>query len=208
MKSFQRAISLMTMENPNRLCLHNLTTALEFCFHKTGSRADLERAIKNQEQALSTLPANHMERGQMFDCFGDLFKERFLITRSRKDIDLAIANGKDAVTVTPPGHSKPAMRQVKLAIELQHRFKLTAFSDDFNRTIDNFVAAADDTSVPPVTRILASSAAQLLLESNEMKAKSFARVCSRPPSSYLSENFVAPRSAIGRGSRTRCIAVD
>jgi tetratricopeptide (TPR) repeat protein len=173
-ESFQKAISLMSKQNPNRpAALHNLAASLGFHFQMTGSLADLDKAIRTQEEALSALPQNHIERGEMLDCYGSLTKDLFLITKSPNDLDLAIVRGQEAVDVTLPGHSKLAIRQTNLAIELKHRFELTACKDDFNRAVAYFIAALDDTAAPPLTRILAaSSAAKLLLQSNKMKARS------------------------------------
>src|SRR5205085_2607701 len=62
--------------------------------------------------------------------------------------------------------------QSNLAIELKHRYELTESPDDFKKAIEYFVAAANDSSAPPLTRILAaSSASNLLLKSDPWKAK-------------------------------------
>src|SRR5437763_2092444 len=99
-------------------------------------------------------------------------KELFLVTKSPNDIDMAIAKGQEAVDVTPLGHSQLAIRQSNLAIELKHRYELTESPDDFKKAIEYFVAAANDSSAPPLTRILAaSSASNLLLKSDPWKAK-------------------------------------
>jgi hypothetical protein len=173
-ESFEKALSLMSKRNLNRpACLHNLTTALAFRFRMDGSRADLDRAIQRQGEALSDFPTQHMDRGEALDCYGTLMKELFLVTNSRKDIDMAIVKGQEAVDVTPLGHSQLAIRQNNLASELKHRYELTGSNDDFKNAIKYFVAAANDSSAPPLTRILAaSSAARLLLNSDQLQAKS------------------------------------
>jgi len=86
-----------------------LGLALQLRFEITGSMEDLDCAIKINEQAVISTPADHPNCAMYLDSLGNALQRRFERTGSMEDINRAIDTKKRAMESTPADHSNRAV---------------------------------------------------------------------------------------------------
>ena len=80
-----------TLPDSTRAVLYGLVAfELQNRFERTGSMDDLNRAITMNEQAVTSTPEDHPNRGRTLNNFGSALQSRFERTGSMDDLNRAI----------------------------------------------------------------------------------------------------------------------
>ncbi|RDA91099.1 hypothetical protein CP533_6693 [Ophiocordyceps camponoti-saundersi (nom. inval.)] len=112
-------------------------------FHWTGSRDDLNCAIRLLSMAVDALPRDHKEWASALGNLVDCQSSRSDQTGSIKDLEFAIDLARKAADATPV--DSKALRLKKLAHLLGRRFARTQSSDDLDATIGTLIEVKEAT---------------------------------------------------------------
>lgn len=119
------------LPNTARAKLYGLVAnALQLRFEKTRSLDDLDRAIRENEKAVASTSADHLDHAIYLSNLGNLLRTRFEETGSMDDLNQAIVIAEQAVALTAEDNPNLGGLLNNLGLALQSRFKRTGSTDD------------------------------------------------------------------------------
>jgi hypothetical protein len=104
-------------------------------YRETENRDDLEAAITNMAQVVSSLPEHHPHLPKMRHNLAALRFERYQTTGSSDDLEAAISIGEQAVSATPHDHTDRVTVVNNLGSMLHARFERQGIMDDLQASI-------------------------------------------------------------------------
>jgi len=103
---------------------------------RTGTAADLDRAIEASQQALAAVPPEDPARGAILANLGAMLRARSERTGRLPDVDQAVEAGERALAAMPPGGANRAGCLSNLGASLVVRYTFAGDSADLDRAIE------------------------------------------------------------------------
>ncbi|KAH0558763.1 hypothetical protein GP486_004594 [Trichoglossum hirsutum] len=127
--------------------LNGIAASLSREYQRTGSLDQLQKAIDQGEEAISSTPRDHTSRASMLANLCGFFASRFERTGDLNDLQNAIDRGEEAVSVSHYKHPDIVAGLNNLATPYARRYRRTGEIDDLQRAIDRLEEAVVVTPV-------------------------------------------------------------
>jgi tetratricopeptide (TPR) repeat protein len=130
------AIGIANGQTVDAGLLSNLGAVLQERYVRSGTVADLDRAVAVADSATASFPANHPQRFGVLSTAGLTYLQRFRHGRDVADLDEAIDLGEQAVAAMPEQHPRGGTVWSDLGLAYFAQFQLTDDIAVLQRAID------------------------------------------------------------------------